>query len=55
MNGENVVEYHLWTDQWKEMVADSKFKDWPNLLILLKKAISDFRTMVMMYGSGILK
>lgn len=31
-NGENVVEYHLWTDAWKNMVADSKFKDWPNFL-----------------------
>lgn len=31
-NGENVVEYHLWTDAWKEMVAASKFKDWPNFL-----------------------
>ncbi len=31
-NGENVVEYHLWTDAWKEMVAGSKFKDWPNFL-----------------------
>ncbi len=31
-NGENVVEYHLWTDDWKEMVADSKFKDWENFI-----------------------
>jgi len=31
-NGENVVEYHLWTDDWKEMVANSKFKDWENFL-----------------------
>ncbi len=31
-NGENVLEYHLWTDQWKEMCADSKFKDWPNFI-----------------------
>ena len=31
-NGENVVEYHLWTDQWKEMVKDSKFKDWENFI-----------------------
>ena len=29
-NGENVVEYHLWTEDWKKMVTDSKFKDWPN-------------------------
>lgn len=31
-NGETVVEYHLWTDDWKEMVEDSKFKDWENFL-----------------------
>jgi len=31
-NGENVVEYHLWTDDWKEMVANSKFKGWENFL-----------------------
>lgn len=24
-NGENVVEYHLWTPQWKEMLDNSKF------------------------------
>jgi alpha-3'-ketoglucosidase len=28
-NGANVVEFHLWTDAWKQMVANSKFKDWP--------------------------
>jgi hypothetical protein len=27
-NGADVVEYHLWTDEWKKMVAGSKFKDW---------------------------
>lgn len=27
-NGATVVEYHLWTDDWKKMVKDSKF---PNL------------------------
>lgn len=32
MNGENVLEYHLWTDEWKEMVANSKFKDWPEFV-----------------------
>ena len=31
-NGENVVEYTLWTDDWKEMVEDSKFKDWENFI-----------------------
>lgn len=28
MNGENVLEYHLWTEDWKKMVANSKFKDY---------------------------
>jgi len=32
MNGENVVEYHLWTPDWKEMCANSKFKDWDNFI-----------------------
>ncbi|MDZ7607113.1 MAG: DUF1080 domain-containing protein [Cyclobacteriaceae bacterium] len=31
-NGKNVVEYHLWTDEWKTMVKDSKFKDWPRFI-----------------------
>ena len=31
-NGENVVEYHLWTDDWKNMVENSKFKGWENFL-----------------------
>lgn len=26
-NGANVVEFHLWTDDWKKMCANSKFKD----------------------------
>ncbi|MBS0009882.1 MAG: DUF1080 domain-containing protein [Bacteroidales bacterium] len=32
MNGENVLEYHLWTDQWEEMCANSKFADWPDFV-----------------------
>lgn len=28
-NGEQVLEYHLWTDDWKEMVANSKFEEFP--------------------------
>ncbi len=30
-NGENVLEYHLWTPQWKEMLDNSKFSKikWP--------------------------
>lgn len=27
-NGTNVVEFHLWTDEWKKMVEGSKFKDY---------------------------
>ena len=26
-NGEDVLTYHLWTDEWKEMVEKGKFKD----------------------------
>jgi len=25
MNGENTMEFHLWTDEWNELVANSKF------------------------------
>jgi hypothetical protein len=28
MNGEKVVEFELWTDEWKEMVAKTKFAEW---------------------------
>jgi len=31
-NGVNVVEYELWTSEWKELVAKSKFKDWPGFI-----------------------
>jgi hypothetical protein len=27
-NGVQVLEYHLWTDDWKKMCANSKFKDY---------------------------
>lgn len=34
-NGEVVVEYHLWTEDWNNLVADSKFpalnEDWANV------------------------
>lgn len=32
MNGENVVEYHLWTDDWINMVGNSKFKDYEHFM-----------------------
>lgn len=31
-NGENVLEYHLWTPDWEEMVDASKFKGWENFI-----------------------
>ena len=30
LNGENVVSTMLWDDNWKKMVAKSKFKEWPD-------------------------
>jgi hypothetical protein len=29
LNGEKVVEYELWSDQWEQLVAESKFAQWP--------------------------
>lgn len=35
MNGETILEYHLWTPEWNEMVKNSKFPsynpDWANV------------------------
>ncbi len=28
VNGRQVLEYHLWTEDWKKMVLNSKFKDY---------------------------
>ena len=38
-NGENVLEYHLWTPQWTEMLQASKFSQakWPLAFELLNK------------------
>ncbi len=30
LNGEKIVEYDLWTDEWKERVQNSKWKDYPD-------------------------
>jgi hypothetical protein len=30
LNGEKVVEYELWTPEWKSLVANNKFKAWPS-------------------------
>jgi hypothetical protein len=32
VNGVQVLEYHLWTDDWKNMVLNSKFKDYEDFL-----------------------
>ena len=32
VNGEQVLEYHLWTDDWNNMVLNSKFKDYNDFL-----------------------
>jgi hypothetical protein len=29
LNGAKVVEYELWTDEWRRLVAGSKFNEWP--------------------------
>ena len=29
MNGVRVVEYELWTDDWRALVAETKFSEWP--------------------------
>jgi hypothetical protein len=32
VNDVNVLEYHLWTQDWKDMVANSKFKDYEDFI-----------------------
>ena len=29
LNGERIVAYELWTDEWTSMVAETKFAEWP--------------------------
>lgn len=31
-NGEKVLEYHLWTEDWKTMINNSKFKGWEDFI-----------------------
>jgi len=38
-NGENVLEYHLWTDDWKNMVANSKFKDYEDFVNVAQEGV----------------
>lgn len=42
-NGANVVEFHLWTDEWKKMVTNSKFKDWEWFLNPAKEGYIGFQ------------
>lgn len=36
-NGEKVLEYDLWSDSWKEMVANSKFAEYPGFVDVAKE------------------
>jgi hypothetical protein len=31
-NGEVVLEYHLWTPDWEEIIENSKFKGWTEVI-----------------------
>ena len=31
-NGEVVLEYHLWTPEWEQMIDNSKFKGWTDMI-----------------------
>lgn len=37
VNGYQVLEYHLWTDDWKNMVKNSKFKDYEDFVNTAKE------------------
>ena len=60
-NDENVLEYHLWTKQWTEMLQASKFSEekWPLAFELLNncggenhEALSVCRIMATMFGTA---
>lgn len=36
-NGQVVVSYELWSDKWKELVANSKWKDFPDMAAPVKE------------------
>lgn len=43
-NGEKVAEFHLWTDDWKKLVADSKFPELnPNWADVAKEGFIAFQ------------
>lgn len=39
LNGQQIVAYDLWTDEWKSLVAQSKFKDHPRYGMAKRGAI----------------
>jgi len=51
LNGENVVSTTMWDDNWKTMVAGSKFKSMPGFGTF-KKGILPYRTMGIWFRSG---
>ncbi|MFH1747649.1 MAG: family 16 glycoside hydrolase [Planctomycetota bacterium] len=36
LNDEKIVEYELWSDEWKELIAGSKFTAWPKYGLMKK-------------------
>ncbi len=40
LNGENVVSTTMWDDNWRKLIAGSKFKDWPGFGTYKKGSIS---------------
>ena len=55
-NGENVLEYHLWTKQWTDMLQASKFSQekWPLIIVAVRttRDLSACRIMEMISGSA---
>ena len=50
MNGETTLEFHLWTDHWNEMIANSKFPDFnPDFANVAKTGYIGFQD----HGDGV--
>lgn len=54
VNDEKVLSTNMWDDNWKKMIAASKFKEWPGFGTL-RKAISRYKTTAQMFGSEMLR
>ncbi len=54
LNEQKIVSYELWTDEWKALVQNCKWKDYPGYG-LARKGYIGFRTMEVKLNSGILK